>query len=125
MARPGNPSFGRGALRRKTQGTWRGALRKGPALSDTVRIHSPVNRQKPPARAGGCQNIQTQSAVAMWRGGAFEALLPHFKRQRDVPRGECLISPHGLKRHSQLRSQRQTIVLEQNLPQVGGRQSHW
>ena len=72
-ARPGNLSFGRGGFGRQTQCTWRGGSGERGLLSDTVRIHSPVNRQKPPARAGGCLNKQTQSVLAMWRGGAFEA----------------------------------------------------
>ena len=35
----------------------------------------------------------------MWRDGAFEMSLSHFKRQKAVPWGECLNSPHGLRRH--------------------------
>ena len=71
--RPGNLSFGRGSFGMQTQSTWRGDLGEGPCPSDSGRIHSPVNRQKSPTGAGGCQNIQTQSVLAMWRGGAFEA----------------------------------------------------
>ena len=41
VARPGNPSFGRGGFGKKTQGTWRGgSWGRGLPLSDSVRSTS-------------------------------------------------------------------------------------
>ena len=65
VTRPGNPSFGRGFCKEDPRHMERGLFGKGPALSDSVEIHSPTNSQKFPERAEGYQNIQTQSVLAV------------------------------------------------------------
>ena len=54
---------------------------------------------------------------------AFEVQVPHFKRQRAVPRVECLNSPHGLRMHSLTEKPREKHCIGSNPPQVGRRQT--
>ena len=56
VARPGNPSFGRGGLGRKTQDTGRGLLGKGPAFSRLTQDPLPSQQSKVPSKSKGLSN---------------------------------------------------------------------
>ena len=78
---------------RMSQTTWRGGSRgRGPLRT------TPQPRARDPQVVQGAG--RTYRLLAVWKVGAYEKGVPHFKRSGAVPKGECFNSPVSLESHS-------------------------
>ena len=100
VARPENPSFGRGGYGRKTQGTWRGgSWGRGLSSQTQSRSTSQHTVKKPQQEQGAGKTYIPNQCWQCQEMGHLKHDCPTLK-DKGLFEGECLNSPHGLKRHS-------------------------
>ena len=99
-ARPENPSFGRGGFGMQTQGTWRGVFRGRGLPSQTQAGSTPQSAGRCPQQEQGAAKIYKPNQC--WQCGEVGHLKcdAPLQKAKCCSKGECLNSPHGLKRHS-------------------------